>query len=71
MGKTVAGGVYRDARGDGYHNAHGKPVNKSGVLLTEVAKATEKAAQQAAAETNLEVEDDTTDAGDAAKKGAR
>jgi hypothetical protein len=29
MPETVAGGVYKDAEGDGYHDAQGNPVDKA------------------------------------------
>lgn len=30
---TIPGGVYKDAEGDGFHNAHGQPVDESGNVL--------------------------------------
>lgn len=30
---TLPGGVYKDAEGDGFHNAHGQPVDQEGNIL--------------------------------------
>ena len=31
MAETIPGGCYKDAEGDGYHDAHGKPVSAENV----------------------------------------
>ena len=31
MAETIPGGCYKDAQGDGYHDAHGNPVSKENV----------------------------------------
>jgi hypothetical protein len=32
MSDGIVGGIYKDAKGDGYHNAHGEKVTKDGTL---------------------------------------
>lgn len=32
MSDGIVGGIYKDATGDGYHNAHGEKVSKDGTL---------------------------------------
>lgn len=45
LDKTVPGGVFKDATGDGYHNANGDPVTKDGKPVgKEKAAASEPAA---------------------------
>lgn len=52
LDETVPGGVYQNAAGTGYHNAHGQPVSESGAVLSaEQARAqADEAARQAADE---------------------
>ncbi len=47
MTETIPGGCYKDAQGDGYHDANGNPVSKENVerFLALRAKAAEQQAQ--------------------------
>jgi hypothetical protein len=38
MSDGIAGGVYKDAAGKGYHNANGEAVTEDGKLITKAAE---------------------------------
>jgi hypothetical protein len=41
--QTIPGGVYKDAEGDGYHNANGEPVTAQDVAAAQKVAAEEEA----------------------------